>query len=253
PAGRVVAVRARLSADEVSVGSGLLVTGRLVLTAAHVVAEADGRLLDAVSVRLSGSQRWWDARLVWSDPAAAVDAALVEICGSGWVPPVLPAVRWGRLTGQAGDVSAEAQGFPRSLRDGDERVREHVTGHVNPGVDEGARRYDLIVGEFPAEPPPGEASPWSGMSGAGLFAGGLLIGVLIVRTGRFAERRLRATPVHVLAADPGFCGWCVDGSAGGGVGGAGRAVHTRDRGMGAVAGAAVASGPGCRGVLWPDR
>ncbi len=234
-------------------GSGLLVTGRLVLTAAHVVAEADGRLLDAVSVRLSGSQRWWDARLVWSDPAAAVDAALVEICGSGWVPPVLPAVRWGRLTGQAGDVSAEAQGFPRSLRDGDERVREHVTGHVNPGVDEGARRYDLIVGEFPAEPPPGEASPWSGMSGAGLFAGGLLIGVLIVRTGRFAERRLRATPVHVLAADPGFCGWCVDGSAGGGVGGAGRAVHTRDRGMGAVAGAAVASGPGCRGVLWPDR
>lgn len=56
PSGRVVAVKARLSDDEVSVGSGVLVSDRMVLTATHVVAESDRRVLGPVSVRLSAPE-----------------------------------------------------------------------------------------------------------------------------------------------------------------------------------------------------
>ncbi|WP_131771108.1 S1 family peptidase, partial [Candidatus Protofrankia californiensis] len=188
PADRVVQVHAALC------GSGVLVTDRLVLTAAHVVEDAS-----YISVQLPGSQRWREATPVWSAPAP-VDVALVKICESGWVPPALPPVRWGWLTGQAGGVPCETQGFPRSTG-----VCEHATGHVNPGVDEEARYYDMVIREFPAEPPRAdEPSRWSGMSGAGLFAGGLLIGVVIRSLPNFGERRLQATQVHVLATDPGF-------------------------------------------------
>ncbi|SNQ49491.1 conserved hypothetical protein [Frankia canadensis] len=208
PSGRVVAVRARLSDEEVSVGSGVLVSDRLVLTAAHVIAEPGGRVLGPLEVRLSGSARWWPATVSWADLSDAMDVAVLRVGaeGDGWEPPALPPVRFSRLTGLAGQVDCEAQGFPRSLKDGEERVRDHATGPVNPGVDEQGRRYDVLIREFPAEPPPrsGQSSPWSGMSGAGLFADGLLLGILTLRTGGFGERRLRATPLRVLAADAAF-------------------------------------------------
>jgi tetratricopeptide (TPR) repeat protein len=207
---QVVEVRADRAGGGVRVGSGLLVTGRLVLTAAHVVfpdgptpaarvrltvgVGEDGRT--SVRGRVVWPTRWagprqtadaaptdaapTDAAPADAAPASAAsgdaaptDAALVEIVDGDWVPPRVDRLRWGVLTGRAGGVRCEAAGFPRVLR-GEAGVRElnHLRGHVNPLGGSVTGRYDVNVDDPPPLAPVGgeEPLPWAGMSGAALFA-----------------------------------------------------------------------------------
>ncbi|MGH3612434.1 MAG: hypothetical protein ACRDRK_07505 [Pseudonocardia sp.] len=77
-------------------GSGYLLAGRLVLTAAHVVCPA-GQVLSRVQVRAQ-SGGLVDAAVVWHRCVGDVDVALLVIRDRAWVEPVWRhPVRWGRL------------------------------------------------------------------------------------------------------------------------------------------------------------
>jgi tetratricopeptide (TPR) repeat protein len=212
-------VRAELPGGGASVGSGTLLRGRLVLTAAHVVFGDDGEPLAAIRVGPPGIPALPTGRVCWPDryvPGGSRDAALLEITDSTWVPPRwLGPVRWGRLTGRAGSVACEAIGFPRVLRDPDgARVEDQISARINPGTARSTgARYDLHVTSSAPLARPGDRypSPWSGASGAGVFAGGLLVGVIVIDTPGFGHERLTAVPTEHLLADPAFRA-CITGA-----------------------------------------
>jgi len=135
PDQRVVLIRAGLPDGGVSVGSGTLLDGRQVLTAAHVVFADDGDPLPTVRVGPPEAPELAAARVVWPERYLAstgredVDAALLQVDAdqADALPRVGP-VRWGWLTGRS-PVEVAAVGFPRVLRDPDgTRDTDHLTG-----------------------------------------------------------------------------------------------------------------------------
>ena len=168
------------------VGSGYLVSDRLVLTAG-AAAGRDG----STDVRRAGSGGWVAASAVWF--AADADAAVLELdapCYLGGSPATL---RWGEVAGRD-TVAVMAIGFPSAEgRPGHVRDPEPFIGTLGP------------VGRVPfAITPSGRRGLHGadGMSGAALFAGADLVGVLLVEAG--SPARLRAVPVARLADDPTF-------------------------------------------------
>lgn len=209
PGERVMLVRASLPTGRRSVGSGTLISSHLILTAAHVVFDDDGQVLEPILVG-PPDEKGVTAEIVWPalyHEGTGFDAALLHITGRAWTPTTKSLVRWGRLTGRAGNVACEAIGFPRVLRDPDGiRDSDHVTGTVNPGSRRILGRYDLAVTSAIPELPVDENAPsvWSGISGAGLFSDGMLIGVVIVDEPDYPSNRLSAVPIHRLVQDDAF-------------------------------------------------
>lgn len=177
---RVVQVRCRKGESWES-GSGYLLDDRVVLTAAHVVAQA--HLVISVEVRLLHSTSWSNASVAWADPE--VDVALLR------VDPPLGAVsgappKYGHVEGTRAPV--EAIGFPTFAVREDLRDTEHLLGELRlfSGVRTGSLQVDIVGQKI-------EAQDWSGMSGAALFCKGRLVGVVIeaIRdTGRLVAQPL---------------------------------------------------------------
>src|SRR5437764_13277350 len=89
-------------------GSGYLLGGRLVLTAAHVVCPG-GQPLTMVQVR--DELGLVAARLVWHRGDDEADIAVLEISGSGGVVPVWrDPVRWGEVVTSRTGEACEASG-----------------------------------------------------------------------------------------------------------------------------------------------
>lgn len=180
-------------------GSGLLVTDDLVLTAAHVVFD-DERPLD-VELRCPS----WDGPVpgvvVWPRVRGDVDAALVRVSDPSLLGDLGRAPRFGRFTSRDADQRVDATGFPRVMLERGRRVSFQLVGHVNP---QGARhegRYLVSVEDPPAQPGAGQASPWSGMSGAAVFSGGILVGIIVIDTPGFDRDLLTVVPASVVAND----------------------------------------------------
>lgn len=203
-ASRLVDVRATLPPDaqgnvSQEIGSGLLVTDDLVLTAAHVVFDEDDRL--PVTLRFPASDTTVEGTVVWPERRSDTDAALVRLTG-----PARPArtgrpPRFGRFTGREARQPVDATGFPRVMREGSSRVSYQLAGHVNPQGALRAGRYLLSVDDPPADPGKGRPSPWAGMSGAAAMSGGAVVGVVVIDTPGFDRDVLTVVPAAEVAAD----------------------------------------------------
>jgi tetratricopeptide (TPR) repeat protein len=189
-------------------GSGYVVAGPLVLTAAHVVGDVGA----TVKLRLLGAGAdLLDGRVVWSSHTETLDVALVEITSPGHAMGDLPPVRWGRLVAARAGVACEAAGFPdvKVVRGPDGQVVmrdvEHLSGEISPLTGAKARQLDVSMRSAAPEPtPPSNPSPWGGMSGAALFCGPLLTGVIRRDPIGFGSRRLTAVQVAEFVGDGGF-------------------------------------------------
>ncbi|MDT7653222.1 MAG: hypothetical protein QOI36_4628, partial [Pseudonocardiales bacterium] len=186
-----------------SAGSGYLLGGRLVLTAAHVVCAA-GRVLSTVLVRTESGLV--AAEVVWHRYDDDVDVALLVVTDPGWSDPVWRhPVRWGRLVTTRAGQRCEAIGFPKVVATPRRRDSHHAVGEINPGSLVKAGLHAVEVTNPPARPGL-DGSGWQGMSGAALLCEGLLVGVVTVDPAGFDSRRLVTVPVTNVTEDPQFAG-----------------------------------------------
>ena len=194
---KVAQLRVPRANGKTGVGSGFRIADRLVLTAAHVVADAAGHIdvsFPAADAAATGTVLWLGDGL---------DAALVELAEGGLAAPLGEAALGPADRPEAG-TPATGVGFPRALKDVDAgRLPDQVDGTINPGTAFG-QRYDVVLSGTPPVAPAGDASPWSGLSGSALFSGDLLIGVVALDTPCFQSGRLTAVPVSRLLDDGAF-------------------------------------------------
>ncbi|MET9930799.1 MULTISPECIES: tetratricopeptide repeat protein [unclassified Streptomyces] len=200
-------------------GSGYAVGGRLVLTSAHVVALAGGR----VEVFRPGLPGVASGRVVWcGTPGGRDDAALVLVdddpAGSvpaGSVPlwSVSPGtVRWGRLVTDLPGTGCETWGVAdhaQRSRAGAPVEAVQVSGLVNSGTGFAGNRYVVDLVQHPPrwsseEGSPENGSPWDGMSGAAVFCDRMLLGVVASDRAHSGHGQLNAVPAYVLFHDPAF-------------------------------------------------
>ena len=211
---RLVEVVADLPGGDQRYGSGCLVTGRTVLTAAHVVTGA--RL---VWVRDPGKRRIdcqpLDPALVGhpADLASGPDLALVELADADVdLPPIgLARVDRDSTTGESLE-RCHAWGYPQFAErprldhaDGVVRESRDAAGVVLVGSGLVFGLLDLQVMVAPRDLPgpdvPLGESPWSGFSGGPVFADGLLLGVVGEHANRAGPGSLWVTPLTAIEAD----------------------------------------------------
>lgn len=196
----VAEVWSRASGSGWHTGSGYLIAGRLLLTAAHAVPT------DGAQVRLLEEEALWEARVLWRGDSL-LDAALLEITDPDFEPMAHRPTRFGRIVSSAPGTRCEAVGFPDATRafEGPEVFRdsEHLTARLNPLTRRKQRFLDLRLDNWPDHAPE-NPSRWSGMSGAGVWCGELLVGLVAWDTPGFGQRRLSAVPLSALAEQPGF-------------------------------------------------
>ncbi|MGN9821439.1 trypsin-like peptidase domain-containing protein [Streptomyces sp. SD11] len=158
-------------------GSGYLVAPGTVLTAAHVVAGADG-----IRVRFQAGrpgERVVDAASAWSNDAVDVAVLTLPETATEDVPPV----SLGRIDEQDTVLSCTAMGFPRfKLRTDAAGRRFRDAEHMDASCAVLANRregtLDLRITAPPAEDPDPARDAWEGMSGAAVFSGAHLVGVV---------------------------------------------------------------------------
>jgi hypothetical protein len=201
---REVEVYAQQPDGSWSCGSGCMLDGFLILTAAHVVSDMAGQPHQVVSVRQLGhGQQRVDVKVVWAGSGRQEDAALLVVLNeTSWVPHPVP-VRWGRLA-TTKFQSCHAVGFPDSQSTPDWRDTEQANGVISPRTMVKGRLYSISVSDPPDRITKSE-SPWAGMSGAGVFCRNMLVGVVVEDPLGYSSRRLVAVPVSSLMHDKEFC------------------------------------------------
>jgi WD40 repeat protein len=211
----VIADRGEDCSPRYRFGSGCLVAGRTVLTAAHVVE-------GAVRVLVRGQDKVTLPAV--SDPEFTGDAAgprpdlaLLEIVGGGIDVPAmgLAAVR---RDSQAGDPveRCHAVGYPVFMereRAGVGRVREtaDALGQIPVLSGLAGGLLSVQVSSAPRPLPPADVklgdSQWSGMSGGPVVADGRLVAVVTEHAPRAGDAVITATPLTALEHDPAHPGW----------------------------------------------
>jgi hypothetical protein len=211
----VIADRGEGQTPRYRCGSGCLVAGRTVLTAAHVVAGAVSVIVrdpDKVAYQAAA-----DPVFTGDADGPGPDLALVEITG-GWedVPPMsLAAVD---RNSPAGDPveRCHAVGYPKFMervRADGSRFREtaDALGHVPVLSGLAGGLLSVQVSSAPEPLPPARValgdSPWSGMSGGPVVAGGYLLGVVTEHAPRAGSSAITATALTALDRDPEHPGW----------------------------------------------
>ena len=198
-------------------GSGYLIGGRLVLTAAHTVDYRQDRGQDEQLLVRTIAGRELTARVILvCDEPSQVDLALVEITDARFDEhlPLAGFVRVNRDS-PAPVPNCWAVGFPRFgeagpvLAEGSRRETWHVGGEIWPG---GKLRAGLLSLQVTSTPQPLPASlagsPWEGMSGAAVFTsdsdgGELAVGVAALHHRPEGESALTVVPITALAGFPG--------------------------------------------------
>jgi WD40 repeat protein len=208
---RVVEIEADLgegSNDRWRYGSGFVIGGRTVLTAAHVVTAAVRTLVRGPDKRPYSAV----VDPAWIGNPDALDLAVLEVPS---LPEALPAVEVAivdRGTSSGAFVeecwSVGYPAFQEVERDSSGRsVREtaHVGGRIPPlsGLVEGLLSFEVTkaLKDLPPSHKTLAQSQWSGMSGAAVFAGDALVGVVAEHAPRRGESDITVTPLDALS-DP---------------------------------------------------
>ncbi len=208
-------------ADRWTAGSGYLIGGRLVLTAAHAVDYRQdlvqgGHLL----VRTIAGRELAASVVLVCDEPSQVDLALLEISDLRFDEDLRP-VGFARVDrdSPAPVRNCWAVGFPRFgeagavLAGGSRRESWHVGGVILPG---GKLRAGLLSLQVTSAPQPVPVSPggsaWEGMSGAVVFTadprgGELALGVITTHHRTEGESALTVVPVTALAGLPAAADW----------------------------------------------
>ena len=208
-------------ADRWTAGSGYLIGGRLVLTAAHAVDYRQdlvqgGQLL----VRTIAGRELAASVVLVCDEPSRVDLALLEISDLRFDEDLRP-VGFARVDrdSPAPVQNCWAVGFPRFgeagavLAGGSRRESWHVGGVILPG---GKLRAGLLSLQVTSAPQPVPVSPggsaWEGMSGAVVFTadprgGELALGVITTHHRTEGESALTVVPVSALAGLPAAADW----------------------------------------------
>jgi hypothetical protein len=208
----VIADQGESAAERYRYGSGCIVRGRTVLTAAHVVAEAVKIQVRDPNKRLYSATM--DPRFVGDANGPGPDLALVEI--------------------DAPAVDLDPMGLARVDRDGptDEPVRCRAIGYpwfaetpsrtvvrdtveavgIVPVLSKlAAGLLSVQVSISPRPLPPEDKrlaeSQWSGMSGGPVVAAGRLLGVVTEHAPREGPSAITAVPLTALEPDPAHPGW----------------------------------------------
>ena len=194
-------------------GSGCIVRGRTVLTAAHVVAAAV-----AVTVRDPGKREYSAvADLIGDAHGPGPDLALVQIDDPSFeldVPPIGLA-RVNRDSPRAEVVErCHAVGYPwfgESPAPGAARDTVDAVGVVPVLSKLAGGLLSVQVSVSPRSLPPRQTmlgeSEWSGMSGAPVFAAGYLLGVVTEHAPREGQSAIMAVPLSALEFEPAHPLW----------------------------------------------
>lgn len=199
-----------------SVGSGFMVHGRRILTAAHN-AGTYGELL----VRFRGAEEHEATVAALPDGTVALDPerdlAVLEITES---IPNRPHVRFARVDPHPRFTTPNLGGCwsigfprfqekPRAGRDRPVRESARVDGYIPMGEGLVEGRPTLVATRSPRELPAGEIgqSEWQGMSGAVVFAGPLAIGVVTEHHRPAGGQSLTIAPVTLLDEQPNARDW----------------------------------------------
>ena len=211
----VIADRGEAAHPRYRYGSGCIVAGRTVLTAAHVVAGAA-----SVRVRTPDKavhQATLDLRFVGDADGPGPDLALVEINEPGidLRPIGLAAVDRDSPTGDPVE-RCHAIGYPAFMEQDTEdgspfRDTVDACGYVPvlSGLAGGLLSVQVssVTRELPQEQVTLGDSQWSGMSGGPLVAEGSLLGVVTEHVRRAGPSSITVTPLTALEADPAHPGW----------------------------------------------
>jgi WD40 repeat protein len=211
----VIADRGETRNPRYRFGSGCLVAGRTVLTAAHVVA-------DAASIVVRGPDKILyravaDPSFIGDSDGPGPDLALIEVIDSAVdVPRMSVAVVVRDSTAGEPVERCHVIGYPvfmeRQASDGT-RFRETADALGRVPVLSGLAKglLSVQVSSSPEMLPPVQVtlgdSPWSGMSGAPVVADGFLIGVVTEHALRAGASAITATPLTALEADQTHPGW----------------------------------------------
>ncbi|MEU8889105.1 NB-ARC domain-containing protein [Streptomyces sp. NPDC048442] len=195
-------------------GSGCVVVGRVVLTAAHVVADA-GRVQVRGPDKTLYSARM-DGEFVGEPHGPGPDLALVEIDhAAGFDLPAMDLAVVDRDSVDAEPVQrCHAVGYPWfAERPSPGAVRDTVDayGHVPVLSRLASGLLSMQVTSAPRELPQGQESlgksQWSGMSGAPVVADSALLGVVIEHAAREGPSTITLTPLTALEHDPNRPQW----------------------------------------------
>ena len=186
-------------------GSGCRVSGRLVLTAAHVVA-------DAVSIGIRGpDKKQASATLILVGDPDSVDLALVEVNDDVGQVPQMPMAAVDRARPSAAVIErCHAIGYPQFKEfpgPNGTSVRETADAYGEIPVLSGlvGGLLTLQVSSAPENLPDASAalgeSQWAGMSGAPVVAGEYLLGVVSEHAPREGASAITVTPLSRLDPD----------------------------------------------------
>jgi hypothetical protein len=208
----VIADRGEAAHPRYRYGSGCVVAGRTVLTAAHVVE-------DAVRVTVRDPNKVareaaLDPKFVGDVTGPGPDLALVEITDASINVPAMGLAAVDRDSLAADPVrGCHVVGYPAfAEQDGGRfRATADAVGDV-PVLSRLARGLlSVQVSQRPRPLPPERTtlgqSEWSGMSGAPVVAAGLLLGVVSEHAPREGSSSITATPLTALEADPAHPHW----------------------------------------------
>ncbi|WP_037680104.1 BTAD domain-containing putative transcriptional regulator [Streptomyces griseus] len=219
----VIEVAARVPGRPgLTIGSGLLLPGGHVLTAAHLFPEP-GTWEVFVRSAAAGDRDWLKGSVVFhrfvppgetTPGEQVVDLAVVH-CDDPRLGglPGLPVTSWGRLvTGPCG-APITATGFPSGSAvldlDGVPWFRDtaQIDGVIGDPEPRTRWREVRVRGPVPAPltgSPDPTASRWRGMSGSGVLCNGLLVGVVVRAVPEPEAGRLFVQDLSPLWEDPGM-------------------------------------------------